>query len=41
MLSAALSARFGQALFAEKMLGTVYVPRMVFGPVADYSADVF
>jgi len=40
MLSAALSAKFGQALFADKMLGQLNVPRMIFGPVAEDAADV-
>jgi len=39
MLSAALSARYGQALFAEKLLGRTSVPRVIFGPVSDGSAD--
>jgi signal transduction histidine kinase/CheY-like chemotaxis protein len=40
MLSATLSARFGQALFADKMLGKSCVPRLIFGPVAAGAADV-
>ncbi|HEY0256650.1 MAG TPA: ATP-binding protein, partial [Candidatus Methylacidiphilales bacterium] len=40
MLSAALSARYGQALFAAKLLGATRVPRVIFGPVSDGSADV-
>jgi signal transduction histidine kinase/CheY-like chemotaxis protein len=39
MLSSALSARYGQALFAEKLLGKTYVPKMIFGPVSDGTAD--
>jgi signal transduction histidine kinase/DNA-binding response OmpR family regulator len=39
MLSSALSARFGQALFAAKILGHASVPRMIFGPVAREIAD--
>jgi len=34
MLSAALSARYGQALFAKKMLGEVRVPSALLGPTA-------
>ncbi len=32
MLAAALSARYGQALFARKILGEAHVPSVVFGP---------
>ena len=39
MLSAALSARFGQALFAKKLLGTTLVPKMIFGPVDAKARD--
>jgi len=38
MLSAALSARYGQALFAGKLLQEAFVPRVVFGPVGDSAA---
>jgi len=40
MLSAALSARYGQALFAGKILGETSVPRIIFGPVAESIADM-
>lgn len=39
MLSAALSARYGQALFAKKALGDTHIPRVVFGPAAPMSSD--
>jgi signal transduction histidine kinase/CheY-like chemotaxis protein len=39
MLSAALSARFGQALFAEKQLAKAEVPRVIFGPLASGPLD--
>jgi hypothetical protein len=39
MLSSALSARYGQALFADKALGQTSVPKVIFGPVADLTAD--
>ena len=34
MLAAALSARYGQALFARKILIETQVPSVVFGPMA-------
>lgn len=34
MLAAALSARYGQALFAQKKLREAHVPSVVFGPAA-------
>jgi signal transduction histidine kinase/DNA-binding response OmpR family regulator len=40
MLSSALSAKFGHALFADKPLGSTSVPRVIFGPVAKEIADV-
>ncbi len=40
MLSSALSAKYGQALFADKPLGHTSVPRVIFGPVAKEIADV-
>ncbi len=40
MLSAALSARFGQALFADKLLGKAHVPRVIFGPLASGAPDL-
>ena len=39
MLSAALSARYGHALFAKKILGETSVPRVIFGPVPDGAPD--
>jgi signal transduction histidine kinase/CheY-like chemotaxis protein len=40
MLSAALSARYGQALFADKLIGKISVPKVIFGPVSDGTADM-
>ena len=40
MLSAALSARYGQALFAAKPLGEVHVRRLIFGRSTKTTADV-
>jgi len=40
MLSSTLSAKYGQALFADKPIGQTSVPRMIFGPVAKEIADV-
>ncbi|HUB67286.1 MAG TPA: ATP-binding protein [Candidatus Methylacidiphilales bacterium] len=34
MLAAALSARYGQALFAKRILRGTHVPSVVFGPIA-------
>src|ERR1700677_3699466 len=39
MLSSTLSARYGHALYASKVLGETSVPRMIFGPVAVDIAD--
>jgi signal transduction histidine kinase/DNA-binding response OmpR family regulator len=39
MLSAALSARYGQALFAKKMLGESRIPSVIFGPIHNGAAD--
>jgi signal transduction histidine kinase/CheY-like chemotaxis protein len=40
MLSAALSARYGQALFAHKLLGEAHVPSVIFGPMSKSHPDV-
>jgi signal transduction histidine kinase/DNA-binding response OmpR family regulator len=39
MLTSTLSARYGHALYATKVLGETDVPRIVFGPVASEVAD--
>jgi hypothetical protein len=39
MLSSTLSARYGHALYAKKILGGTQVPRIVFGPVPEDVAD--
>src|SRR5580698_9861297 len=40
MLSSTLSAKYGHALYANKMLAGTSVPRIVFGPVATEVADL-
>ena len=39
MVSAALSAKFGQALYAEKSLHQTRIPRVIFGPVTKSPGD--
>jgi hypothetical protein len=39
MLSAALSARYGQALFAKKLLEEVRIPSVILGRIADSTVD--
>jgi signal transduction histidine kinase/DNA-binding response OmpR family regulator len=39
MLSAALSARYGQELFAKKILAKTSIPSVIFGPIDDATAD--